>query len=303
MFTYLKFRMVNSIGTPVSVNLYNNGGRIDYEILFPTLGVTEAKRLNLGKGASEKLLRKIEKSGFLLFVERFARLDATENKGDFWSLDVELSNGLVVEINGPEPQHSVLYPFIQDFSELLDRQFSITRYVRDDRVDKLEIGFCFNELEDEQLVHKETVTMDRSDFTFRYSKRFPASCFHGSFEFKCEQQVRQILDQTSDALSNEKLFEDIYMSSEDYPVLYFNYSFHDGSTVTVRRSLCRDGLRDRLYLEMIDVLYETSLHLLFKNGIFDSRYQLPAEEKEETPFFVAYREGEEGCMVEEVERA
>ena len=93
------------------------------------------------------------------------------------------------------------------------------------------------------------------------------------------------------------------MSSEDYPVLYFNYSFHDGSTVTVRRSLCRDGLRDRLYLEMIDVLYETSLNLLFKNGIFDSRYQLPAEEKEETPFFVAYREGEEGCMVEEVERA
>ncbi len=303
MFTYLKFRMVNSIGAPVSVNLYNMGGRIEYEILFPSLGVREAKRLSLGKGASEKLLRKIEKSGFLFFVERFARMDATENAGDFWSLDVELSNGLAVSISGPEPRFSVLYPFIQDFSELMDSQFQITRYVRDDRVDKLEIEFYFNEFDEEQLTHRETVTLDRSDFTFRYSKRFPTSCFHGSFEFKCERQIRQILDQTSSALSNDKVFEDIYMPGDSCPVIYFNYTFHDGSSVSVRRSLSRDGLRDQLYLEMIDVLYETSLHLLFKNGIFDSRYQLPADEREGTPFHVVYREDGEDPPVEEVERA
>lgn len=301
MFTYLKFKMNNSIGTPVSVNLYNNDGLIDYEILFPDLGVRESRRIRMSRADSSKLLKKLKNSGFVMFMERFARSGAEENEGNYWTLEIELPDLMVIRLQGPRPEESFLYPFIQDFSELLDNQFSITQYIRSDRVDKLEIEFIFNELDQEirdmvpdlaRSDHTETVTLDRSNFTFSYSKRFPSSCFHSSYECKCEQQVRQILDQTSDALTDPKLFEDVVDHSEMRPILFFNYTFHDGSTACVRRSLSFDGLRDALYIEMLEVLFETSLQLVFKDGIFDRRFMFPVNESINFPFFIVYSEEE-----------
>lgn len=309
MFTTLKFRMENSVGTPVCVSLFNNEGLIDYEILFPKLGVNDVRRRSLGRSGSIKLMKRLGRSSFVMFMTRFALSGAHEEEGDFWSLDIELDDGSDIHINGPEPEKSLLYPFIQDFAEFLDREFSITQYISPNRVDKLEIEFLFNEIdpkcrdllpEYDQCDHTETLTLDRSNFTLSYSKRFPTGCFHSTYECKCEQQVRQILDQTSTALRDGRVFEDVLEQSARHPLLQFSYTFHDGSTAVVHRSLCLEGLRDQLYIEMIDVVFETCLHLLFKGGLFDKRFQFPADEKEKTPFFIVYSEDDESSYVEEV---
>jgi len=293
MFTYLKFRMQNSIGTAAAVNVYNDEGLIGYEVLFPDLGVGDVKRRTLGRADSETFLRRLNKSGFIMFMQRFAELDKKED-GDFWSLEIELPDSQIIRLSGPEPESSALYPFIQDFAELLDTHFRITQYISPDRVDKLTIEFFFNELDSnlEQCSHTEKLTLDRSDFTLSYSKRFPAGCFHSSYECKCEQQVRQILDQTSAALTDDRLFEDCLEISPKRPVLFFTYTFHDGSTAEVRRSLSRRCLREQLYIEMIEVLFETSLHLMYKFGIFDKRFVFSDDNEIKTPFVIDYSEEE-----------
>lgn len=291
MFTYLKFRMLNSIGTAAAVNLYNEEGLIGYEILFPDLGVGDVKRTVLSRTESETFLRKMQKSGFVMFMQRFAEIGEKE-EGSFWTLEMELPDSQRVVLSGPEIEDSVMYPFLQDFAELLDNQFKITQYISSDRVDRLSIEFVFNELDSEfdRITHTEMLTLDRSDFTLSYSKRFPAGCFHSSYECKCEQQVRQILDQTSAALTDDKLFEDCLEVRPRRPILFFNYTFHDGSTARVRRSLSRKCLRDQLYFEMIEVLFETSLHLMYKYGIFDKRFLFTDDNEIKTPFFIDYNE-------------
>ena len=293
MFSYLKFKMQNSIGTAATVNLYNDEGLIGYEILFPDLGAGDVKRRTLVRTDSETFLRKLQKSGFVMFIKRFAELDKKED-GVFWTLEMELPDSQIIRLSGPEPESSVLYPFIQDFAELLDSQFKITQYIRSDRVDKLSIEFFFNELDSdiEECTHTEEFILDRSDFTISYTKRFPAGCFHSSYQCKCEQQVRQILDQTSAALTDDRLFEDCIEISLRRPVLYFKYTFHDGSTAEVRRSLSHRCLREQLYIEMLEVLFETSLHLMYKFGLFDKRFVYTDENEIKTPFVIDYSEEE-----------
>ena len=58
MFSYLKFKMQNSIGTAAAVNVYNDEGFIGYEVLFPDLGVGDVKRRTLGRADSETFLRR-----------------------------------------------------------------------------------------------------------------------------------------------------------------------------------------------------------------------------------------------------
>ena len=291
MFSYLKFKMQNSIGTAASVNLFYEEGLIAYEILFPDLGVTSCPRRSLGRQESETFIKRLQKSGFVMFMHRFSEIGEKE-EGDFWTLEMELEDSLVIRLSGPEPEQSVMYPFLQDFSELLDNQFKITQYIRPDRVDKLSIEFYFNELDSqlEHCDHTEMLTLDRSNFTLSYAKRFPVGCFHSSYECKCEQQVRQILDQTSAALTDRKLFEDHLEISPRRPMLFFTYYFHDGSTACVRRSLSRRCLSEQLYTEMLEVLFETSLHLMYKSGLFDKRFLFTDENEIDIPFFIDYNE-------------
>jgi hypothetical protein len=293
MFGYLKFKMQNSIGTAAAVNLFNDEGLIGYEVLFPDLGVGDVKRRVLGRTESDTFLRRLDKSGFVMFIKRFADLEEKED-GDFWTLEMELPDSQIIRLSGPEPESSALYPFIQDFAELLDTQFKITQYISPDRVDKLSIEFYFNELDSdlEQCTHTEEFTIDRSDFTLSYVKRFPVGCFHSSYQCKCEQQVRQILDQTSAALTDDRLFEDCIEINLRRPVLYFKYFFHDGSTAEVRRSLSHRCLREQLYIEMLEVLFETSLHLMYKYGLFDKRFVYTDDDEIKTPFVIDYSEEE-----------
>lgn len=65
MFSTLKFSMLNSLGTRVVVRLFNNYGKIDYEILFPDIGASEAVRSSLSRADSDKFRRKLEKRGLL----------------------------------------------------------------------------------------------------------------------------------------------------------------------------------------------------------------------------------------------
>ena len=300
MFSRICFRMKNSVGIPVSVNLYNDMGMVEYEILFPELGVDKVKKKRLNRGDSEKFLRRLKKLGLVELIFRFQAC-GLDSGGDFWNLCIELENGSRVELSGPDLMHSTLYPLIQDFSELLDAQFMITQYVSPSRIDRIDIEFSFNEINPElgsllpdydQYCHSEIITLDRASRNLTYTKRFPAECFHSTFECKCENQVRQILDQTSEALTEDRLFEDL-VSSSDVPDLTFTFTYHDGDQVQVCRSLSLEGLRDTLYIEMLEVLFETLLHLMFKQGVFDTRFMLPDDKRREAPFFVLYTEGED----------
>lgn len=251
MFSRISFRMKNSVGIPVSVNLYDDMGMVEYEILFPELGVDRMNRKRMSRADSEKFLRRMKKLGLVELVFRFETC-GMDNGGDFWNLCIELDSGKKVELSGPDLIHSTIYPLIQDFSELLDEQFLITQYVSPARIDKIEIEFSFNEISPDlrsfisdydQCCHSEIITLDRASRSLTYTKRFPAECFHSTFECKCENQVRQILDQSSEALTEDRLFEDVISPSDD-PDLLFTFTYHDGDQVQVCRSLSPEGLRD-----------------------------------------------------------
>ena len=126
MFSRISFKMKNSIGIPVSVNLYNDGGMVGYEILFPELGVDKAKKKRMSRGDSDRFLRRLKKLGLVELIVRYESC-ARDKGGDFWSMSLELEDGRVIDLSGPELMHSNLYPLIQDFSELLDDQFQITQ--------------------------------------------------------------------------------------------------------------------------------------------------------------------------------
>ena len=307
MFSRISFKMKNSIGIPVSVNLFEDNGMVEYEILFPDLGVDKAKKKRMGRGDSERFLRRLKKLGLVDLVARY-EFSIKDNSGDFWSLGIELDDGKVFDFSGPDLMHSTLYPLIQDFSELLDEQFQITQYVSPARIDRIEIEFTFNELCQElgslmkdydEYLHTESISLDRGSRSLTYSKRFPAGCFHSLFECKCENQVRQILDQSTEALTEDRFFEDV-ISDQKVPELTFTFTYHDGEQVRVCRSLSFEGLRDNLYIEMLEVLFETLLHLMFKQGLFDTRFMLPKDKKQKAPFFVLYTEGDDDSFFREI---
>ena len=307
MFSRISFKMKNSVGIPVSVNLYEDNGIVEYEILFPNLGVDHVKRKRMSRGDSDKFLRRMKKLGLVELIVRY-EFCTRDNGGDFWTLCIELENGKTIDLSGPDLMHSTIYPLVQDFSELLDEQFQITQYVSPARIDRLEIEFSFNELNPElrsvipdydECRHTETICLDRATKTLIYSKHFPAGCFHSTFECKCEHQIRQILDQSSGALTEDRFFEDL-ISDPDVPDITFTFTYHDGEVVRVCRTLSLEGLRDSLYIEMLQVLFETLLHLLFKQGVFDTRFLLPDDKKQKAPFFVLYTEGDDDSFFREV---
>lgn len=300
MFSRIGFTMKNSVGIPVSVNLYNDNGIVEYEILFGNPGDTKAQRKSMGRGGSDRFLRRLKRLGLVELIVRY-EFCGLDKEGDFWRLSIELEDGRTIDLSGPELNASKLYPLIQDFSELLDQQFQITQYVSPSRIDRMEVEFIYNELDPDfrdvmpdydECLHTESISLERSSKLLTYTKRFPAGCFHSTYECKCENQVRQILDQTTAALRDDCLFEDIFCPPS-VPQLVFSFTYHDGEKVSIRRSLSPEGLRDGLYIEMIDVLYETLLHLMFKQSLFDKRFLLPKGREKEAPFFVVYSESED----------
>ena len=77
MFTTLRFKMENSIGTPVQVCLYNRDGLVEYEITFPGFGVKDTGRRSLGSAVVlEFLLYYMTKPEWQLKVREEIYLDS-----------------------------------------------------------------------------------------------------------------------------------------------------------------------------------------------------------------------------------
>jgi len=302
MFETIRFRMVNSIGTPVNVNLFNDRGIIGYEILFPSLGVVKSEKLRLNKKDSDKFLQSLKKMGLIPLLSFYLSLAGEkEEKGDYWKLDIELPDGKEISLSGPDPSGSVLYPLLMDFSEILDRTFPITRLVDPGRVDRLEISFVYNEVTEHfqgmipdfrQCEHTETLVVDRHTKTVSYSKRFPSRCFHSTYEAKCEHHVRDILDGISVALNDDSLLQDEIDVEENAPELTFEFLFHDGSSATVRKTFACSCFGDDFYKGILETVSENLIVLLFKEGLFDKRFMIDRQYSADMPFFLVYGEGD-----------
>ena len=297
MFANLKLSMFNSVGTRVAVNLFKKGGKIEFEILYPDLGVQESERSIMDKSSYDKLMRALKKKGTLELLHRF-RIRHEPHEDDTWSLDLDFGHNDVIRASGPDFNTSEMRPVLQDLVDILDELFPQLRLVSSARIEKLVLGFIFNEFSDriidmipesEGLDHLETVELDRDGNTLVYSKRYPAGCYNSMYVCRCEQQVRSILDQTSELMTDPVLFEDISPKPGE-PFLTISITYHDGSLVRVIRSLSSEGLRDRIYFELLDVIYDTLLHLLFKQGIFDKRFLGSENEISRKPFTVSYNE-------------
>lgn len=289
--------MSNSVGTHVAVCLYKKGGKIEYEILYPDLGVEESERCIMGKSSYDKLMRRLRGKGTLELLKRF-RIRREPHKDDTWSLDVNFGHNDVIRASGPDLSTSDMRPVVQDLVDILDEQFPQLHLVSSYRIERLVLGFIFNEFSDriidmipesEDLDHLETVVLDRNENALTYAKKFPAGCYDSRYVCRCEHQVQSILDQTSDMLTDPVLFEDIRPKPGD-PFLVISITYHDGSLVKVIRSLSREGLRDRIYFELLDVIYDTLLHLLFKQGLFDKRFLGSEKDISRKPFSVSYNE-------------
>lgn len=303
MFVSLKLSMFNSIGTRIAVNLFRKSGKIEYEILFPGLGVEKTQRNALSKSASERFLKKLKKNGTLDLIHQI-RLPYDPKDNDTWSLEVDFGDNDVVRASGPDVCTSDMRPVLQDLAEILDNRFPVLQLVSPTRIERLMLGFCFNEFNEsmtdifpelQDMDHMESITLDRKDRVLVYSKRFPASCFNSIYVCRCEQQVRSILDQSSDILTDEVLFEDID-SKPGEPTLAIYITYHDGSIVRVSRALSRRGLRDRIYFELLDVIHDTVLHLLLKGGLLDKRFLGSEDEIMKAPFTVSYNEDDTEAM-------
>ena len=279
MFSTLKFSMLNSLGTRVVVRLFNNCGKIDYEILFPDIGASEAVRSSLSRADSGKLRRKLEKKGTLHLLRTIESNEPSGN--DTWSIEIGYGEDDVIRASGPDFRTTKNFIVLEDLAETLDEWFPIMQLISSSRIDCLELEFSFYELETEDSwgpEHTETVALDREDGVFSYSKEFPAKCFRSSYESTCELQVRSLLDYCTRNLTDSKLFEDIFAHKE--PILLVCITYHDGNYVQINRGLSREGLRDSFYFELLHEIFATFVDMTYRGGIFDMKFLNELEEEQ-----------------------
>lgn len=273
MFTNLYFKMENSIGVPVSVNLRNKDGVIFYKIGFQE--EEGEKEQSLSHKNSKDLLKKIERSRIVEAVSLFDHYGLNEG-GSGWSFHIESSLG-VSDISGPMNSRAVIMPQILSYAELLDDVFQITRFVKNNRLDRVEVEFTFDELRDQVVAgaenvsfdHKEFIVLDRDLRTIDYTRVFPAFGFKGHIQCCCDDDVSVFLDETEKILENEELLQSTMVDDES-PVLRFTFTFHDGSTACVVRNMSKASLSDGVYTEMLDVIWENIQKLMFRMGVFDN---------------------------------
>ena len=279
MFSTLKFSMLNSLGTRVVVRLFNNCGKIDYEILFPDIGASEAVRSSLSRADSDKFRRKLEKRGLL---DQLRDIESNEpSADDTWSIEIGYGEDDVRRASGPDFTKAPDFIILEDLAEELDERFPILQLISSSRIDRLELEFSFYEHETEDswdLEHTETVALDREDGTFSYSKDFPAKYFHCSFESTCELYVRSILDHCTRDLSDPRLLEDVFAHKE--PMVLVCITYHDGSYVQINRGLSRKRLRDSFYFELLQNLFATFLEMTYSDGLFDMKFLSEPEEEQ-----------------------
>ncbi len=296
--------MVNSMGVKASVRLSENEGLVEYGIDFPDSNEVKPRSGCLGRRGSERFLHRMGRKGIVDILYKFIDFGLAE-QGDYWNLSILNDEGRSLNLSGPEESIPVLKAVVQDLAEILDDQFSVTKYISPKRLDNLEIGFVFNDVSPELLEvlkdyprcdHTETISLNREGRRMQFTRLFPSSCYRLGLECVCEDEVRGFLDQTGDIFTEERLFEDV-LDDREAPGIVFTFSYHDGTIRSVRRGLSLIGLRDMEYVDMVDFLFEVLLQVFFKQGIFDKRYMFPKGMIENSPFFVSYQEGErEGAV-------
>lgn len=282
MFSTLKFSMLNSLGTRVVVRLFNVCGKIDYEILFPDIGASQAVRSSLSRADSDRLRRKLEKMGTLDMLRILGSNEPSDD--DTWSIEIEYGEDDVVRASGPDIRACKSFVVLEDLAEILDERFPILQLISGSRIDSLELEFTFYENDDEDSScpeHTETVALDRKDKVISYSKMFPAKGFDCSFESSCELRVRSILDHCAQNMTDPRLFEDIF-ASHDEPIILICITYHDGNYVQINRGLSRKGIRDAFYFHLLHYIFATFVDMTYCGGIFDMKFFEDGEDDEKT---------------------
>ena len=275
MFSYLEFGMLNAAGKWVIVKINHADGLISYEIEFPDQDVEKITKRRMSKGNSDKFIRKIKNTGIEAILPKFLDLGEFE-KGDFWHLDI-IDKGYEIHFSGPEPGKSCLTPYLQELMELFDNVFGITNFVSSTRIDRIEVEFLDTGIDEFSVMfsdlgdysHSESLTLDRTTWTLTYSRRFPRQCFHNSFECHCENQIRQILDQTSKLLETYNLDEKVIHIDSRFPTIHFRFVYHDGSEACFSRGLKNDGLGSQLLDALMCVIGDTLRYTIFVGGTFE----------------------------------
>ena len=274
MFSYLEFGMVNSNGNTVVVKIKHKSGLISYELEFPDQKLEKISK-KMSKGNSDKFIRKIKATGLETILPRFVDFGEFE-RGDFWHLDL-VDSDYELHYSGPEPEKSVLSPYVQELMELFDAVFGVTSFVKPTRIDRLEVEYLecsvdefsvmFSDLGD--CSHSESLTLDRASWTLTYSRRFPRQCFHNSYECHCENQIRQILDQTSSLLEAYDLDEKLCTVDTSSPVLNFHLFYHDGREASFTKALRAGGVGNKILDALLCVIGDTLQYTMFAGGIFE----------------------------------
>jgi len=277
MFSFLKFKMPNSLGIPVLVSIAHISGLLSYEIDFMTdeksKDKKKSKRNTMSKGNSDKFIKKWEK---ISCNDMFKELGVLSNfnDGDYWSLEIGYDN-MKVSMSGSKTKEGALTPFIQPLIELFDNTFGITQFVMPTRIDRLEIEMFEPVLIPQELAflgernrfgHEEYIGIDRETLTLCYSRRVPERCFHNRYECYCESEVRDILDWSSE------IFEELSLSKDcvykDKPLVTFTFYFHDGSQTKVHKTLTKTGIGSVVYDEMLNIVGQTIGKTVFGGGLF-----------------------------------
>lgn len=233
-------------------------------------GNTE-KSLTLNKDEANAFLSELTAVGIETIFPSFIPIGEFE-KGDGYHL-VFQTDEFNLNFTGPEPEKSVLIPYLSEIMELLDKFFG-TSFVATSRIDRIVVSFknamkipfsqVFSSLGDTS--HTEILSLDRESWTLSYKRRFPEHCFHNTFECHCENQIRQILDQSEQFLKNHPV-SDVTIN-EDNPVVRFSFIHHDGRCEDFTRNLS-NGTMDPLLDALMCAILETLKFVLISGGLFD----------------------------------
>lgn len=259
MFTFFEYRTFDCRENPTSIRIYNDPDRF--------LVSVNGNEIPLSESVKALFLQKISDTGIEVMFPRFEQVKNVESGSD-WYLDI-VSDSTKIHCSGPK--NSILNPYLREFQEIFD-SFLNTNLISSARIDSLEIVYkesvtdpfllSLSDLGD--CSHKEYISLDRASWTITYKRRFPQNCFHSTFECHCENQISSILDRL------EELIQKHFPSNEgdNSPAVTFRIKRHDGSVLTINRTLSEGSLNDAL----LDALMKTIAELLQWTGMQNSMF-------------------------------
>lgn len=267
--------MKNSFDIPVDVKLSYKDGLVSYSMSFGDVPLQNTEQRTMSRGSSDKFVRKWAKVSCDDILKDLIGHGGNLDFGDEWRLSLTYGDD-VVSLSGTKRNNAYLAAFIEPIMELLDDTFGATQFVKASRIDCLEIDLLESvdapyELGsgEPHFGHEEHVFISREESLLSYSRNLPSGCFNNSYECHCENEILQILDQSSTIFEDGSLFRDCI--DGDGPLLTFTFHFHDGRSTEVHRTLTRNGTGSQVYDEMLEVIGQVIGCTVFAGGMFDLR--------------------------------